>query len=263
MMNKDKTIAIITARMKSGRLPEKVLLNLHDRPALRWVADRCSQAHIDGVIIATTADPSNDPIETAMGRDYLVYRYKGDEEDVLGRVLAVAQWIGADIIVDVSGDCPCVDPRHIDQFLEMLKDDYDCHIDLSGKRNQKYIKPDYVSNVVTRTWSDGFDIQCYKTEALAKVKELFDPLHHVGWNICQHPEVFKIWNVPAPSEMHWPELGLTLDQPEDYELLKIIFNYFGKNPSFTAEEVVAWLKGNPHLLEINENVRRKIPEEEG
>ncbi len=246
MMNKDKTIAIITARMKSGRLPEKVLLNLYDRPALQWVADRCTQAHIDGVIIATTVDSANDPIEEALD-DYLVFRYEGDEDAVLERVLAAAKWIGADIIVDVSGDCPCIDPRHIDHLMTMLTDG-----DL-----------DYVSNIGIRSFPDGLDCQCYKTEALAKAKELFNPPHHVGWNISRHPEVFRIANWPAPPELHWPELGITLDQPEDYQLLKAIFNHFGQNSSFAAEEVVAWLKANPHLLEINENVRRKIPEMEG
>ncbi len=246
-MKANKAIAIITARMRSTRLKGKVLLPLYGKPALRWVADRCAQAKlVNGVIIATMADPSNDPIEKAMN-DYLVFRYDDDEEDVLRRVLAAAKWIGADIIVDVSGDCPCVDPRHIDHLMTMLTDG-----DL-----------DYVSNIGIRSFPDGLDCQCYKTEALVKVEMLFRPKTHVGWNISRHPKVFRIANWPAPPELHYPEWGLTLDSPEDYELLKIIFEHFGKNPAFAAEEVVAWLKGNPHLLEINKHIRRKDPATEG
>jgi len=246
-MKTDKTIAIITARMASSRLPKKVLLPLYGSPALLWAADRCAQAKlVNGVIIATTADPSNDPIEKAL-YGYLVFRYEGDEEDVLGRVLAAAKWVGADIIVDVSGDCPCVDPRHIDFLLARLTTE----------------QADYASNIVERTFPDGCDIQSYKTEALVKVRELYDPPHHCGWNICQYPETFKIINWVAPLYMRWPSLAITLDTFADYQLLSIIFNYFGRNPSFTVEEVVAYLRANPSLVKINEKVVRKIPEMEG
>lgn len=247
-MKTDRTIAIITARMRSTRLKAKVLLPLYNRPALRWVADRCAQAKlVHGVVIATTADPSNDPIEKALSRDYLVYRYKGDEEDVLSRVLEVAKWINADIIVDVSGDCPLVDPRHIDFLLELLKNN----------------SLDYASNIVKRTWPDGLDVQVYRAWALNTVNNVFNPETHAGWNIMTHPEVFRIANWPAPPEMHFPEWGLTLDTLEDYGLLHIIFNRFGSDPTFQVQKVVKWLRNNPHLLKINAKIVRKIPELEG
>lgn len=243
-----KIIAIITARMSSSRLKGKVLLSLYGKPVLRWIADRCAMATaVNGVIIATTADPANDPIEKTLGKDYLVFRHKGDEEDVLSRVLAVAKWIDADIIVDVSGDCPCVDPRHIDFLLARLTTE----------------QADYASNIVERTWPDGCDIQTCQTEALIKTKKLYNPERHCSWNIMQHPETFKIINWSAPLYMHYPELAITLDTVSDYELLKVIFDRFGKTPSFTVEEVVAWLKANPYLLEINKHVKRKDPTTEG
>jgi spore coat polysaccharide biosynthesis protein SpsF len=246
-MKTNKTIAIITARMRSTRLKGKVLLPLYGKPALRWVADRCAMANIDGVVIATTADPSNDPIEEVLS-DYLVFRYSGNENenDVIGRVLAAADWIGADIIVDVSGDCPLVDGRHIDHLLTMLIDD-----DL-----------DYVSNVGERTWPDGCDIQTYRTEALVRVQKEFQPKTHTGWNILQHPETFSIANWAAPPHMYWPSLAITLDTVSDYELLSIIFNRFGCNPAFQVEKVIEWLEDNPHLLDINKHVKRKDPEKE-
>jgi len=53
---------------------------------------------------------------------------------------------------------------------------------------------------------------------------------------------------------------LTLDEKEDYELLEIIFNEFGKNISFPVEDVINYLKENPELLKINKNIKRKSPE---
>lgn len=245
-MKANKTIAIITARMRSSRLPNKVLLPLYGKPALRWVADRCNQANIDGVVIATTADPSNDPIIDVLGRDYLCFRYSGNEEDVLDRTLAAANWIGAETIIEVTGDCPLVDPRYIDHLIAMLIDG-----DL-----------DYVSNAVERTWPDGLDIQVYTHLALHLCRKYHNPPNHVGWNIMQHPETYSILNWPAPPEMHFPTWGLTLDCLADYELLSIIFNRFGINPAFQVEKVVEWLRDNPALLNINRHVKRKDPTRE-
>lgn len=242
----NKTVAIITARIKSNRLPGKVLLPLYGKPALQWVADRCLQARlVDDVIIATMADPSNNPIWKALGSKYSIYRYYGEEDDVLERVLSAAQWSKADVIVDISGDCPLVDGRHIDKLIGILR-----------KQNL-----DYASNIAT--FPNGLDVQVCTTKALAKIKELFDPEHHVSWNIKQYPEIFDTFDWIARPGMHHRDWGLTLDEIDDYKLLKIIFDHFGKNPSFTAEEVAAYLTANPHLLDINRKVQRKNPEEEG
>jgi len=139
-----------------------------------------------------------------------------------------------------------IDPRHVNHLISILLTDPQI---------------DYASNCIQRSWPDGLDIQVYKTGALAETIDLFFPTQHAGWNIAQHPDVFKIDNWPAPPDMCWPELGLTLDTPEDYKLLQIIFEKFGKNPGFAVESVVKFLRDNPELVEINKNVRRKTPEE--
>ena len=243
-----KVVAVVQARMSSARLPGKVLLSLASKPVLWWICARCILANrIDNIVVATTSDPSNDPIAD---KHYLPYgceafRYEGDENDVIGRVLAAADQVKTDIIVDITADCPMIDPRHIDHLIKMLiKNDLD-----------------YVSNCVRRTWPDGFDVQVYTREALAWTKGQLNPKQHAGWNIARHPEVFKIMNWPASSDMHWPDLGLTLDTREDYVLLQILFREFGDDPAFAVEDVVKFLKANPELVEINKGIRRKTPEE--
>ena len=243
-----KVVAVVQARMSSARLPGKVLLSLASKPALWWICARCLLAkHINKVIVAITNKVSNAAIAD---RHYLPYGceifcYKGSENDVIGRVLAAAKQAKTDIIVDITGDCPMVDPRHIDHLIKMLiKNDLD-----------------YASNCVRRTWPDGLDIQVYTREALARAIDIYSPEQHAGWNIAQHPDVFKIDNWPAPPDMHWPDLGLTLDTLEDYDLLQRIFREFGDNPVFAVEDVVKFLKANPELVEINKGIRRKTPEE--
>ena len=60
-----KKIAIIEARMSSTRLPGKVLRPIMGRPMLALLVERLQGAQqLDGVVVATTINPADDPIET-------------------------------------------------------------------------------------------------------------------------------------------------------------------------------------------------------
>jgi len=241
-----RIVAIIQARMASSRLPGKVLLPLgpDDNSVLWWMLKRTSLAKlVDEAVIATTLNHSNQPIRKAFSQQ--TWSWAGNENDVMSRVLWVAKKTNADIIVDLSSDCPLVDPRHIDYLIETLLD----------------YEREYMSNCIYRNWPDGLDIQVYLTKTLQECKRLFAPKQHCGWNIAQQTKTFDIDHWDAPSDMHWPELGLTLDTPEDYKLLKIIFDKFGHNPNFYVEDIIYYLREYPELVEINKKVRRKMPEE--
>lgn len=251
-MKTPKVVAIVQARMRSSRLPGKVLLPLGplDKSVLWWVTTRAGLAElVDEVVVATTMDVSNDIIFWQGKQNYnwfpaMVYRYTGREEDVIGRVLACANWADADIIVDLTADCPAVDPRHMDELIDYLMiNEYD-----------------YVSNCIYRDFPDGLDLQVYYTKVLKKCKELFNPKQHVGWNIVQHSETFYTYYCKARPDYHWPELGLTLDEYKDYEMLSKLFNKFGEDPAFRVEDVIHYLRNNPDQI-TNADVRRKTPEE--
>lgn len=251
-MDKPKVVAVILARMRSTRLPRKALLPLGGKPALWWLVYRAGLAEsVDEVVIATTTDTANDPIMYAKWHDRLgkcdVFRYNGNEEDIIGRMLACAHWAEADIICELTADCPLVDPRHIDLMASIL-DSSEC---------------DYISNdVVVRSWPDGLDIQIYKTSSLQECFIKFNPKYHCGWNIGMHSEWFNIRNWKAPSHLFWPELGLTLDTPEDYKMLCKLFDKFGSDPRFRAEDVIDFLRENSDWI-TNKDVKRKDPTKEG
>ena len=58
-----KIVAIIQARMSSTRLPGKVLMALAGEPLLVRVFERVRRAEtLDEVVVATTVEPSDDPI---------------------------------------------------------------------------------------------------------------------------------------------------------------------------------------------------------
>lgn len=241
----EKIIATIEARMTSSRLPGKVLLPLAASPALQRIVERIRRSrYVDEVVVATTINIEDDPIEDLCLRIGCQY-YRGSEYDVLQRVLDAAHENKADLIVEITGDCPLVDHRHIDHIIDLYySGDYD-----------------YASNTIERSFPDGFDVQVYKTRILEIVDQLTDdPIDrvHVSYYIYTHPERFKLVNWRAEGELYWPGLGLTLDEQYDYELLKIIYEKLMPiNKDFSAEDVVSLLRKNPKYLEINAHVRRK------
>jgi spore coat polysaccharide biosynthesis protein SpsF len=242
-MNK---VAIIQARMDSSRLPGKVLLPLAGKSALQRMIERVRQAkQVDDIVVAIGEDNPNNikKLCDGMGVDYNV----GSEDDILKRVYRTAGYFNADIIVELTGDCPLIDPKQIDICIE----------------NFIRMKAEYSSNIYPRTWPDGFDIQVYDYSMLAKLFIINKPEHHIGWNIPRVNRYCSVVNYPSPAEYYWPDLGLTLDEKEDWVLLDIIYDHFESinKLDFTAEECIDFVRGHPDLWSINKHVRRKIPEE--
>jgi len=106
------------------------------------------------------------------------------------------------------------------------------------------------------------DIQCYWLDTLMKCKRLFNPDKHCGWHIGIRHHYFNTYHWPATVEYYWPELGLTLDTPEDYKMLTRLFDEFGSDPGFRAEDVIDFLRENPDWI-TNKDVKRKDPAKEG
>jgi spore coat polysaccharide biosynthesis protein SpsF len=246
-----KTGAIVMARMGSSRLPGKVLLPFHGGTVLEMLLKRLKDSRvINEVIVATSTNPFDDVICSEVKKYGFPY-FRGDENHVIYRAIGAAETFDIDVIVDITADCPFVDPRHIDNLHSTMV-------------TQNF---DYISNdVFARSWPDGFDIQIYKTEALKKAAEcITDERHysHCGWNIGHYrdhiPEI-KMCNVPAPEDYKWPELGLTLDTLEDYVMMYRLWETMLLEDTwlFTAERLIRYLKENPSEI-TNQEIKRKIP----
>jgi spore coat polysaccharide biosynthesis protein SpsF len=241
----EKIVCTIEARMTSSRFPGKILKPLNGTPALEMMIDRVRRSrYVDEVVVATTVNAQDDPIE-ALCRRLNCTVQRGSENDVLKRVLDAAGGASADLIVELTSDCPFIDHRHIDKTIELY---------YSGAY-------DYAANVLERSFPIGFDVQVFPLRVLKQVDSLTqDPIDrvHVSYYIYNHPDRFRLANWTATGELYWPELGVTLDEPADYQLLDALAKRLEpKKPDFTAEDIVNMLRAEPALLEINRAVRRK------
>lgn len=240
-----KIVATVEARMTSSRLPGKVLLPAGNKPMLEHLINRLKKVRsLNEIVLATTSNSTDDVLEQ-FAKNVGIAFYRGSEDDVMQRVIESAESVNADIVVEITGDCPIIDPLIIEQCIQTFL----------------YNKCDYVSNVIHRSYPDGMDVQVFRLESLKKSALMTtDDLdhEHVSLHIRNHPGIFKQINLMPTPDLYWPELGLTLDEKNDYILLKNIIEYFGEtNPFFSCRECIELLKAKPELVEINKNVKRK------
>ena len=241
-----RIVATVEARMRSTRLPGKVLKPILGRPMLALMVERLQRVrHLDDVIIATTVDPSCDPIEDLAHRLGVGY-YRGSEEDVLDRVLQAARQARTDVIVETTGDCPLIDPGTVDRVIKtFLENDID-----------------YCSDVLERTYPRGIAAQVFPLSVLEEVARLTnDPVdhEHVSLYIYEHPERFRLLNVSSNLPLWAAELRLTVDTIEDFDLVTRIYEaLYPTNPTFALQDILDLFARQPGLREINRHVKQKL-----
>jgi spore coat polysaccharide biosynthesis protein SpsF len=240
-----KTVAIVQARMSSSRLPGKIMRPVVGKPLLELLVERLKRAsRVDEVVIATTTNDGDDQVESLTQR-VGIGCFRGSEHDVLDRVLGAAHAAQADVIVEITGDCPLIDFQVIDKLVDVYQaNDFD-----------------YVANVLKRTYPRGLDTQVFATTVLEEVARLTDdPVdhEHVSLYIYQHPERFKLHNVESGLPEEFWDLRLTVDTAEDFELVRQIYEeLYPVNPAFTIHDVVGLFQRRPELRAINQHIVQK------
>jgi 3-deoxy-manno-octulosonate cytidylyltransferase (CMP-KDO synthetase) len=119
--SKQIAVAIIPARYSSTRLPGKPLLKIAGKPLILWVAERALAAHSVSRAIVATDDQRIFDAVTAAGFEGIMTR--GDHASGTDRVAEVASDLDAEIIVNVQGDEPLIEPETIDRAVRQLEID--------------------------------------------------------------------------------------------------------------------------------------------
>lgn len=120
MRRKGKAVGIIPARWGSTRFPGKPLHLIANTPLLRHVWERCRRAKgLDSVIIATD-DMRIAKAAFNWGAEVAMTSKKHQSgTDRIAEVVRHAS--GYDVIINIQGDEPLVDPRLLDRLVETLR----------------------------------------------------------------------------------------------------------------------------------------------
>lgn len=114
-------VAIIPARYASTRLKGKPLLNIDGKPMIQWVYERAKKAKLTNDVIAATDDK----------RVFDAVRYFGGKAVMTSpehrtgtdRIAEAADGLNVDIIINVQGDEPLIEPEMIDAAIRPLTND--------------------------------------------------------------------------------------------------------------------------------------------
>lgn len=210
-------IAIIQARLKSTRLPNKAMLDICGKPMLGRVIDRIKMA-IPDIIVAT---PDKEIAEYAESQG--VGAFIGSESNVLDRYYQAA--IGWADVARITSDCPLIDPDVINRVVEHYHKGFD-----------------YVSNIMIRTYPKGLDVEVFSFNTLEKAwrrgRGVYDR-EHVTPYIYNHPDLFKLGNVENDNDLS--HLWWTVDYERDLEFAREIYSNLGGN--FTMKDVLKYTDG--------------------
>lgn len=247
MGRRKRITGLIQARFGARRLPGKVLMPLAGRPVLWHVIRRlCSRSWFDEIVVATTEKKEDDGVVDVVNgvEDERVRSVRGAVDDVLERLYVACEKEPSDWVVRVGADTPLVCLSHLRKMVDYM----DEH------------RLDMVSANPDRTGlTRGMECEVMAHQALVDAHLLAaDSVEreHVSMFVERHHRVFRL-AYPDPTPWLCSEYRLSLDYPEDYNLLRRLYGeLYQSNRLLDCRQVLAWLRCHPEVARINAHRRR-------
>ena len=234
-----KVVALVQARMGSVRLPGKVLKPIVNKPMIELLLARLSHSsELDEIVVATSQEKRDDKLQSAV--ESLGFQCtRGSEKDVLNRFYESAKSLDADVIVRITGDCPLVDSKLVDECI----------------RGYRETKVDYFSNTDPATYPDGLDIEVMSFQSLQRANNEadseFDREHVTPY--IRNSDIFSKSSIQYGEDLsnqRW-----SVDEPEDLVVVTEIFEYFTPDIFFDWKQVLELLKLKPELFAENKIIK--------
>lgn len=239
-----RTAILITARLKSTRLPKKAIKPIEGKPMIRHQIDRLRLAERpEQIIVCTSPVDEDDPLER-IAEDEGISCYRGDPEDVLLRLTNAAKEFDVDTVISCTADNPLTDPHYIDKLVRFHHEGgYD------------------YSQIEGLPWGTfSYAVSRPAMERACEIKAKRDT--EVWGGYFTETGKFDVGTFEVTEEeLRRPDLRLTVDTPKDFELVDRIFSeLYNVDSTFSLKDVIKLIKRKPSLSNINKEVKQKNPE---
>lgn len=242
---------LITARLKSSRLPKKLLLDIEGKSLIHHVVDRIKELdEIDTIVMCTSINPQDDELER-ISKEQSIECFRGNEEDVLQRLLDASEEYGLDYFIGITGENPLFS---IEYTRKVLKRIHEGAFD--------FIAPDGLP-IGCATYA--LNVKALRT--VCRIKEVVDT--EIWGYLINRPEIFNVDFIQVEEGFHWPELRITTDYPEDLAFIRKVFSQLDYEERLDLKLVLAHLKANPEIpaihaskiqLDLDQEVKEEINE---
>lgn len=198
----------ITARLKSSRLKQKILLPLNGLTVLDHVISRCKQVKgIDDVVLCTSTNPQDAQLFDSALNNKIKF-FAGSEDDVLQRLLDAAKYFGFDAFVSITAD----NPLHSIYVADLIVD---------------WVKQEPSDFIFTSGLPIGLAPYFLNTKALEIAVGMKKKTDSEIWGpFVNRPDFFKIGYLDIESSLFAKNVRLTCDYIDDYEVMLSIFSKF-------------------------------------
>ena len=226
---------LITARLKSTRLPSKLTLKIREREMIRHMIDRLKECRvIDNIVLCTSDNPQDGPLVKIAAAERIEC-FLGDEDDVILRLYNAAKKFNLDYVINITADCPLVSIEYVEKIFEKYKEtdaDFIRCLDLPH----------------------GFYSYGLKIDAMKKVCDIKKSGKTEVWGkYFTETGLFNVVDLEVPDE-YKKDYRLTLDYPDDFKFFQNLFDHFGDDTYKTSMmKIIKYLDENPQVVDINKH----------
>lgn len=235
---KRKLVAALACRNQGSRLYGKPIQNLDVEKGIRIIdniIDCLKSIHsIDSIVLGISEGVENEVFKTIAedkGLQYVI----GDPIDVLSRLVKCGQLAGATDIFRMTSESPFL-------YFETVEN-------LWKRHQEENADATFMDDII-----DGCGFEIISLKALEDSHSKGDKKHHselCTLYIREHRQDFKIIKATPPKELMRKDLRLTVDNPEDLMVCRVVYGVFkNKAPQISVTEIVKFLDANPKLIEV-------------
>ena len=228
----------ITARLKSTRLKEKVLLDLEGRSVLGHVIECAKQVEGVGDVVVCTSTVAQDRPILDVCQEHGCYYFNGSPEDVLNRLLSAATFFECDYLLLITADNPLFSFEYAQRLVNDIRRDPEVD----------YL---YIDGLPI-----GMDPYIIRRKAFEVIDAIKDDDETEFWpEYLKDESVFKHKSIKADPE-HSRNFRLTLDYQQDLELFEAIYRECYDGRPIATSRVIEYLEANPVVSALNSSIER-------
>ncbi len=234
-----KIAAVIACRVDSSRLFAKPLQLVNGIPIISLLINQLKTSkRIDEIVLAISENPGNEFFVNFAKRNNIKF-VTGDDTDVLKRLIKGAEYVNANIIFRITAENPFI-------YWEGIDDVIDSHI---SKKSDFTVVEDVPLGC-------GYEI--INLDAFRKSHDKGAKRHRselCSLYIFENQNKFKIQKYMPPKIFQRPEIRLTVDNPQDLWVVRIISDNLQLNGKpVKIKQIISFLDSHPKVLKINSGI---------
>lgn len=179
-VDRGRIVGVIPARYGSSRFEGKIIADIAGKPMIQWVYERASRSNtLDELLVAVDDPRVQSTVEGFGGRAVMTGMHHASGTDRIAEVVAK---MPADIVVNIQGDQPLIDPNMIDEAVQPMIGNAEIQMSTLKREidKEEFDDPGVVKVVV-----DDHDFALYFSRSLIPY-----PVHDERLRVYEHVGVY-------------------------------------------------------------------------